>query len=265
MESLDKSLDLLIKEERKERRTGVVRNKRKGAGKKKENTDSAKNGKPKGGTDIRSRLGKKKKGASVGVGAVSTQDILKRLGPSKGKSPVKTGKVGKRQITASTSRLLGKAAANIIVSPKKPAEISIKGESGPVTILVANLDRGASADDVRTCFKKYGEIRKCTLLFDGNGRSTGKAEIVYSRKPDAEKAVKALNGVIADGATLSVQILNIPPSEASTSIANTAAKARGRTDSGRGKRSSRGRRHALRKDNTGAMDIEADPQFNVVL
>ncbi|OMJ25105.1 THO complex subunit 4C, partial [Smittium culicis] len=85
------------------------------------------------------------------------------------------------------------------------ANISIKGEAGPAAIFVANLDPDASTDDVKTCFKKFGEINSCTLLFDSAGNPTGNAEIVYRSKPSAINAIATLNNVIADGRTLIVQ------------------------------------------------------------
>ncbi|ORX97331.1 hypothetical protein K493DRAFT_336601 [Basidiobolus meristosporus CBS 931.73] len=85
-----------------------------------------------------------------------------------------------------------------------PQQISIRGEAGPATILISNLDRGASAQDIQAIFSQFGEIRKCTLLYDQNSRPTGNAEIIYSLKASAQKAINKLNNVIADGRTLSI-------------------------------------------------------------
>ncbi|KAK9718479.1 hypothetical protein K7432_005464 [Basidiobolus ranarum] len=85
-----------------------------------------------------------------------------------------------------------------------PQQISIRGEAGPATILISNLDRGASAQDIQAIFSQFGEIRKCTLLYDQNTRPTGNAEIIYNLKASAHKAINKLNNVVADGRTLSI-------------------------------------------------------------
>jgi THO complex subunit 4 len=48
-------------------------------------------------------------------------------------------------------------------------------------------------------FSKYGTIQQCTAFYDQHGRATGRAEIVYALRADAEAAVKALHNVEADG------------------------------------------------------------------
>ncbi|KAJ1676540.1 hypothetical protein EV182_007997, partial [Spiromyces aspiralis] len=140
---------------------------------------------------IHSRLGGRPKRAS----AIAKSDIIGRLGPIKGAAStsvagVASGRVVKRAASTGIITKAGRSAA----AEKRVQNINIKGEAGPCTVFVANLDKGASSKDVEMCFKKYGEIRKCTILYDSNRRSTGKAEVVFAHKLDAEKAVKELDG-----------------------------------------------------------------------
>ncbi|OMH81699.1 THO complex subunit 4C [Zancudomyces culisetae] len=89
---------------------------------------------------------------------------------------------------------------------KKGVNISIRGESGPTAIFVGNLDPEASTEDVRTCFRQFGALVSCQLLYDSGGKSTGNAELVYKNKSEAIEAIKQLNNIVADGRTLIVQL-----------------------------------------------------------
>ena len=42
-------------------------------------------------------------------------------------------------------------------------------------------------------------MRKATILYDRSGRSTGQAEIEFTRASDAERAKEQYNGVPLDG------------------------------------------------------------------
>ena len=44
-------------------------------------------------------------------------------------------------------------------------------------------------------------MRKATILYDRSGRSTGQAEIEFTRASDAERAKEQYNGVPLDGIT----------------------------------------------------------------
>ncbi|PVU96819.1 hypothetical protein BB561_000952 [Smittium simulii] len=102
--------------------------------------------------------------------------------------------------------------------------INIKGEAGPAPIFVANLDPEASSEDVKTCFKQFGEIEACTLMYDSDGKPTGNAEIVYKLKASALEAIRKLNNVIADGRVLIVQPKGFIFSNSSTQPSNSQDK-----------------------------------------
>jgi len=84
--------------------------------------------------------------------------------------------------------------------------------NGPVILEVANLADGTSAEDVKTAFADFGDIQECSTeegLRQAN-QPTLKAKIIFTHKAEAEKAVEALNGALADGLTLAVKIIGRP-------------------------------------------------------
>ncbi|CAH7688686.1 hypothetical protein PPACK8108_LOCUS23685 [Phakopsora pachyrhizi] len=84
--------------------------------------------------------------------------------------------------------------------------------SGPVILEVANLADGTSAEDVQTAFADFGEIQDCSTEEgprQGN-QQTLRARMVFVHKAEAERAVDALNGALADGLTLAVKIVGRP-------------------------------------------------------
>ncbi|RUP45957.1 hypothetical protein BC936DRAFT_147521 [Jimgerdemannia flammicorona] len=92
------------------------------------------------------------------------------------------------------------------VAGGKQTEFSIKGEAGPASIVITNLDPGAIADDVKTAFLELGDILTCTLRYDQAGRSIGTADIQFAQKASALAAIKKYDNAIADGRVLKVQL-----------------------------------------------------------
>ncbi|PLW33618.1 hypothetical protein PCANC_23914 [Puccinia coronata f. sp. avenae] len=91
-------------------------------------------------------------------------------------------------------------------------EAMAKYLNGPVILEVANLANGTSAEDVKTAFADFGEIQECSTkegLRQAN-QPTLKARMIFTHKAQAEKAVDALNGALADGLTLAVKIVGRP-------------------------------------------------------
>ncbi|WAR58450.1 hypothetical protein PtB15_5B684 [Puccinia triticina] len=91
-------------------------------------------------------------------------------------------------------------------------EAMAKYLNGPVILEVANLADGTSAEDVKTAFADFGDIQECSTeegLRQAN-QPTLKAKMIFTHKAEAEKAVEALNGALADGLTLAVKIIGRP-------------------------------------------------------
>ncbi|KAI8994856.1 hypothetical protein BDB01DRAFT_213147 [Pilobolus umbonatus] len=76
---------------------------------------------------------------------------------------------------------------------------SIKGESGPTTVLLTGLDKGANSDDVKVACESFGSILHCEVLRDRLGNSFGEAEIEFSTKTAALDCIAKLDNALADG------------------------------------------------------------------
>ncbi|KAK3805088.1 MAG: hypothetical protein JOS17DRAFT_768903 [Linnemannia elongata] len=69
--------------------------------------------------------------------------------------------------------------------------VAFRGESGPVTIEIENLDPGTTTDDVKYVCSRFGEIKSCDC-------SHGFAQVTYARKAAGMAAIENLNGKKAD-------------------------------------------------------------------
>ncbi|KAJ2845969.1 hypothetical protein J3B02_004531 [Coemansia erecta] len=231
---IDQSLDDIIKEDRKLR--------------------STKGGKAKSAAKPKAKIVSAKKAATIAgrparrvknkVTAISTSDLAKkssknniaaRLGTpalkansgrvASGRVGSMAGRIGKvNRVEAGRSAGAAekkKKAAELrsriskVAEQKKLSTISIKGEAGPATIFISNLDTEASAEDVKICFKQFGAIKDCTLLYDHTGKTSGHAEVTFSSKAAAEEAAAKLNNVLADGRRLTVRVLPVSQSRSS--------------------------------------------------
>jgi len=109
----------------------------------------------------------------------------------------------------------------------KMTQFSIKGESGPATIIVSNLDPGLVADDVKMSFMQVGEILTCTLK-STNRAASATAEIQFARKADALVAISKFDKALADGRVLKVDLKSPGghlPGTASSSLRPTPPQA----------------------------------------
>ncbi|KAI7900742.1 uncharacterized protein BX663DRAFT_516355 [Cokeromyces recurvatus] len=82
--------------------------------------------------------------------------------------------------------------------------LSIKGESGPATVLITGLDPGANSEDVRISFEQFGNILHCEVLRDRAGRSFGEAEVEFSTKSAALDCIAMMDNQLADGKFLRI-------------------------------------------------------------
>jgi RNA recognition motif-containing protein len=64
-------------------------------------------------------------------------------------------------------------------------------------LLVRNLDRTLSEDDLRTVFEPFGKIQSCTIVMDAKtGVSKGFGFIEMPVPGEAKAAIKQLNGTV---------------------------------------------------------------------
>ncbi|KAF9085075.1 hypothetical protein BGX29_006484 [Mortierella sp. GBA35] len=84
--------------------------------------------------------------------------------------------------------------SNSMISIKGSAPgqtVAFRGESGPVTIEIENLDPGTTTDDVKYVCSRFGEIRSCAC-------ANGFAQVTYARKAAGLAAIENLHGKKAD-------------------------------------------------------------------
>ncbi|CAO1616744.1 unnamed protein product [Parajaminaea phylloscopi] len=89
-----------------------------------------------------------------------------------------------------------------------PSQLNIRGASSiPTQVLVANLAKGTSSEDVRQTFLQFGDIiRVKERVSAGGGQPSVAYEVLFEEKPAAVKSVEQLHGALADGRILSVTI-----------------------------------------------------------
>ncbi|XP_047175890.1 THO complex subunit 4B-like isoform X2 [Vigna umbellata] len=79
-------------------------------------------------------------------------------------------------------------------------------ESG-TKLLISNLDLGVSNGDIKLLFSEEGELKRCSIHYDQNGRSKGTAEVVFMRHSDALSAIKKYNNMRLDGKPLQIELV----------------------------------------------------------
>ncbi|KAL8127544.1 THO complex subunit 4D [Apium graveolens] len=73
-------------------------------------------------------------------------------------------------------------------------------------LFVSNLDSGVSNQDIRELFSEIGELKRYAIHYDKNGRPSGSAEVVFTRRSDAFQALKKYNNVQLDGKPMKIEI-----------------------------------------------------------
>jgi RNA recognition motif-containing protein len=78
-------------------------------------------------------------------------------------------------------------------------------------LLIRNLDRTTTENELRTLFEAFGAVQSCNLVLDKKlGLSKGFAFIEMPRRGDAKAAVKSLNHKKIGGNTVRVKYAETP-------------------------------------------------------
>ncbi|WFD21058.1 Structural maintenance of chromosomes protein 3 [Malassezia caprae] len=94
---------------------------------------------------------------------------------------------------------------------RAPREMSIKGASGPTTVIVANVAQGTSLDDVKLTFEPLGRLVHVRRHNMPDLPSHALAfRVAFESRAAAEAACRKYDGVLADGRVLQVS-LEAPP------------------------------------------------------
>ncbi|KAG0038272.1 hypothetical protein BGZ82_000642 [Podila clonocystis] len=98
-------------------------------------------------------------------------------------------------------------------TPVAPLHTSVIRQNAPdgSKMQVSNLDHRVSADDLKLVFQsRVGPLKKCTLMYDQNGKSTGTALVHFQRVGDAALAYQKFNTVPLDGKPMRIEIVMAP-------------------------------------------------------
>lgn len=73
-------------------------------------------------------------------------------------------------------------------------------------LLIRNLDRATTEENLRTLFEPYGSVQSCSLVMDAkSGLSKGFGFIEMPKAGEAKAAIKHLNGADVNGSTMRVK------------------------------------------------------------
>ncbi|PKI85466.1 Structural maintenance of chromosomes protein 3 [Malassezia vespertilionis] len=92
-------------------------------------------------------------------------------------------------------------------TPYAREALFIKGTSGATWVVVANLVKGTSMEDVRLTFEPFGRVAEIKRFSMPNLASNAVAfQVAFEQRRDALAACKKYDGVLADGRVLQVTL-----------------------------------------------------------
>nr|AIS71921.1 THO complex subunit 4-like protein [Mangifera indica] len=83
----------------------------------------------------------------------------------------------------------------------------ISGIEVGAKLYISSLHVGVTNEDIRELFSEIGELKRYAIHYDKNGRPSGSAEVVYTRRSDAFAALKRYNNVLLDGKLMKIEIV----------------------------------------------------------
>ncbi|KAG1045309.1 hypothetical protein G6F43_011297 [Rhizopus delemar] len=188
---------------------------------------------------LKNRLGSQKE-TTISRGKISN-GLSSRLGPRHNTTTTPTVITATKstRTAAAFDRPVAEKGSSLSIrgrshAASSPSGLSIKGESGPTTVLIAGLHRGTNSEDVRLVCEDFGNVLKCEVLRDRMGNSFGEAEVEFSSKSAALDCIAKLDNVKADGQYLRVILReNKPPRSYSATQISSIISTPSTTSSGK--------------------------------
>jgi hypothetical protein len=80
-----------------------------------------------------------------------------------------------------------------------------RGVGGPTKLFVGGLSFDTTTEDLRQAFSRFGSVLDAAVIPDhSTGKSRGFGFVTFENAPDAEEAVKRMNGFELDGRSIRV-------------------------------------------------------------
>ena len=78
-----------------------------------------------------------------------------------------------------------------------------------MNIYVGNLSYSTKEDSLKALFDEFGEVESVKIIMDNfSGRSKGFGFVEMPNNPEADQAIKALNGKLVEGKNIKVNQAN---------------------------------------------------------
>lgn len=177
-------------------------------------------------TTVKKRRPRKSQNGSVGTkatpdkdatGDVNMMDVVTKRRPTKSikkkrrsSSGVKTKLAKSKEVQVANSILDQAIKSFHEQTGTKPAKSvgtsGVAAGSAGTKVTVTNLDPGVTNIDVSELFGAVGPLKRALVVYDKNGRSTGIAEVIFENSNDALEAIKKYNGVPLDNRPLQISL-----------------------------------------------------------